>query len=457
MKPRLLAFGLCAIATALVACGGGGGGTGGPNPPPTIPPATPTPSPTPYAFGDSMTFAGSQSTAATFAYPSPSPYPPTATSETIAQAVTVGAAPNPFGSLTAGDFHTVETDTSALVTHTVTTDAWLGTSGANLVEYGYKTVDDANNSLTAQFAAPIVLDQLPETNNATWSNSAATTFTEKDADGTTSTRAYASGGTYTETTTNSKIGIDTTISEAADGSGSIDANGLYLGGNVDTITFSAPSSGQIAITANYVQPPTPSPAPSGSPSPTPAPTIAPRVYTAPAWYGTGTPSFYSQQIVVSTGVTYPASCTVPASYGTSGNKLVQTTTRLDTILGYTDTQTQTSYTNAQYGPVCVTISDVQKDYYDYQDDFAAASGLHFHFPGTALSTTTIQQTLTLQSGAVVHANARRAQSVRSQATTLSAASIASAIAAVTLKAERARHRRVVQFLHAVAATGKENR
>jgi hypothetical protein len=456
VKPRLLAFGLCAIATALVACGGGGGQTNGPNPPTTTT-ITPTPSPTPYAFGDSMTFAGTQTTAATFAYPSPSPYPSTNTSVTISQAVTVGASRNPFGSSTAGDFHSVETDVSALVAHTVTTDAWMGLSGSSLVEYGYKSVDESNDSLSAQFPSPIVLDQFPETNGATWSNTAKETLTENDADGTSSTRTYLSDGTYTENTKNAKIGINTTITQAADGSGSIAANGLYLGANVDTITFTAPSGGQIAIAANYVQPPTPSPAPSGQPSPTPAPTIAPRVYTAPAWYGTGTPSLYSQQTVVTTGVAYPQSCSVPAAYGTSGNKLVQTTTRLDTILGYTDTQTQTTYTNAQYGPVCVTISDVQKDYYDYQDDFAAADGEHFHFPGVPLSTTTIQQTLTLQAGAVVHAAARHTQSSAAQTSSISAAQVASAMAAVTLRAERARHERIARFVQTLVKTAKENR
>jgi hypothetical protein len=107
--------------------------------------------------------------------------------------------------------------------------------------------------------------------------------------------------------------------------------------------------------------------------------------------------------------------------------------------------------------VCVTISDVQKDYYDYQDDFAAVNGQHFHFPGTALSTTTIQQTLTLQTGAVVHSAARHTQSAQAQTSAFFAAHVASAIAAVTLKAERARHQRIVQFVRTIVKTGKENR
>jgi hypothetical protein len=149
---------------------------------------------------------------------------------------------------------------------------------------------------------------------------------------------------------------------------------------------------------------------------------------------------------------------VPSSYGTSGNTLVQTTNRLDTVLGYTDTQVQTTYTNAQYGPVCVVLSDVQNDYYDYQDDFGAADGFHLHFPGTPLSTTTIDETLTLQSGAVVHVAQRSTQSKQSQAQpSISMARVASARAALTLRAERMRHQRELRIVRILSSMNKENR
>jgi hypothetical protein len=391
-----------------------------------------------------MSFAGSQTTSTVFNYPSPSPYPSTTTTNAVTQTVSVGASPNPFGSAGAGDFHSVETDASALVTHSTTTDAWLGLSGQNLVEYGYKTADDSGDSLSAQFSVPAIQDEYPEANGAAWTNSPAGTFIEKDADATSSTRTYAANGTYTETTTNSRMGTTTSITENPDGSGSINANGLYLGGFVDSIAVSAPASSQISITINYDQPATPTPAPTGQPSPTPGPTIPPLVYTAPAWYGTGTPVLYSQSTTVKTGIAYPASCSVPATYGTSGNELVQTTTRLDTVLGYTDTQTQTTYTNTQYGPVCVVLSDVQNDYYDYQDDFADANGFHFHFPGTALSTATVSETLTLQAGAVVHA-ARTTQS--HGALSISQARVAAAAASLQLRMQRSRHQRLMHLLH----------
>jgi hypothetical protein len=390
-----------------------------------------------------MTFNGSKTTAVTFSYPSPSPYPSANATDGISQTVTVTASPNPFGSLSAGDFHTVESDTAALVTRTTTTDAWLLLSGADLVEFGYKSVDDSGDSLSAQFPTPLVMDELPETNNASWSNSGAAIFAEKDADGTNSNRTYAAAGTYAETTTYTGLGVTTTITENADGSGVIDGNGNYLGGAVQNLTFSAPAGGQVTVTANYVQPPAP------------AATIAPLIYTAPAWYGTGAPQFYSQNTSVTTNVTYPVSCGVPSPYGTSGNKLVQTTNRLDTILGYTETLTQTTYTNTQFGPVCVVISDVENDYYDYQDDFRAANGAHFHFPGTPLSTTSIAQTLTLQAGAVVKSSGRSTQA--HETATLSMGRVAAAMASIQLRAAHARHQRELRFARFMLLHGKEIR
>lgn len=438
MRTGFFAAGLAVISAALVACGGGGGGGGG-----AVPqaPAAPTPSPTPYALGHTYKFSGAQTTAASYVYPSPSPYPSVNTLVNITQDVTVTAAANPYGPASAGDFHTIETDAAALVTHTATTDAWLGMSGANLVEYGYSTADDSGDTLAAKYAAPEILDQLPETSAATWTNSAGVAFTEKDADGTTSTRTYANDGTYTEALSNKNTGVSASIGEKADGSGTYTTNGAYLDGQVSGFVFSAPSANQITITMNFVQPPTPAPAASGQPSPAPAPTITPRVYTSAMWYGT-TPTLYSQSTKVATGIAYPQSCAVPASYGTSGNTLTQTTVRTDTILGYTDNQTQTTYTNPQYGPVCVTLSDVQQDYYDYQDDFATATGFHLHFPGTALSTTTVTQTLTLQS-ATAQSSERRTQSAIPPA--FEPSNVAAATAAFTLRVERLRHQREMKF------------
>lgn len=437
MKTRIFAVGLAVLSAALVACGGGGGGGGG-NPPT---PPSPTPSPTPYALGHSFKFTGTQSTLGTYTYPSPSPYPSVNTLVDVTQNVSVTASANPYGPASAGDFHTVETDAAPLVTHTTTTDAWLGMSGANLVEYGYSTADDSGDTLTARYAAPQILDQLPETNAAAWTNGAGVVLTEKDADGTSSVRTYATDGTYSEALSNKNTGVTANIDEHADGSGTYTTDGAYLDGQVSGFVFSAPSANQITITMNFVQPPTPSPAPSGQPSPTPAPTITPRVYTSALWY-VNAPVLYSQSTKVATGVAFPQSCAVPAAYGTSGNTLTQTTSRIDTILGYTDSQTQTTYTSAQYGPVCVTLSDVQKDYYDYQDDFATATAFHLHFPGTALATATVTQTLTLQS-ATSQSTARSAQSIMSAA--LEPANIAGAAAAFTLHVERLRHQRELKF------------
>lgn len=400
---------------------------------------SPSPGATPYALGDAFAFSGTHTVSASFQYPSPSPYPSSTTTVKVAQDVIVTASANPYGPASASDFHTVETDSSALVSHTATTDAWMGLSGADVVEYGYTSADDSGDTLAADYTIPIVIDRRPETDGATWSNGAGVVYTERDADGTAATRTYAANGTYNEALSNSGTGISTSISENADGSGVYSSNGAFLNGAIGSFVFSAPAGNQVTVTATFVQPPSP------------APTITPRVYTAPAWYGTS-PVFFSQTAAVTAGAAYPAACNVPASYGTSGNKVVQTTKRLDTILGFIETQIQTNYTNAQYGPVCVMLSDVQNDYYDYQDDFATATASHLHFPGTPLSTTTITQTLTLQSGATIHAAGRRTESAATGA--LSQARVASAAAAFFLRVQRARDAREVRFAKYMSAPAR---
>jgi hypothetical protein len=89
------------------------------------------------------------------------------------------------------------------------------------------------------------------------------------------------------------------------------------------------------------------------------------------------------------------------------------------------------------------LSDVQNDYYDYQDDFATATAFHLHFPGTPLSTTTITQTLTLQTGATIHDTGRRIES-RAAANAL-LGRLAGVRAALELHNARARDARIMHF------------
>lgn len=379
-----------------------------------------------------LSFSGTQSTSAVFTYPSPSPYPSTNTTVTIAQNITVASSPNPFGSSAASDFHTVETDTAPLATHTLTTDTWLALSSpssiANLLEYGTIAVDDSSDSLSANYTTPLILDQFPESNGASWQNGGAVTFNEIDSDGTQSTRTYSANGSYTETTSNTGTNVTLHLTENADGSGSYTSNNVFLDGNFNGFVYSVPSSGQLTVTANFANPAT-----------------TPRVYTVPAWYTTP-PVLFNQSLQASTNVAFPSSCNVPASYGTAGTKIVQTTNRLDTILGYTDAQTLTTYRNPSAGPVCVVLQDVQSDYYDYNDDFATPSAAHLHFPGVLLSTTTVNQTLTLQSGATIRDTGRRAQSGFGQLPALSPAEVAAAQSVFTFRIERRRHERETRLL-----------
>ncbi len=450
MKIRAVAVAAAIACAALAACGGGGGGVGPPNPPPS---STPKPTPTPYQNGATFAYTGSQTSQASFQYPSPSPYPSTNVTTSVTQAVNVTSSANPFGAPSAGDFHTVETDAAALTTHTLTTDAWIGTDASgHVVEYGYKNADDSGNALSAQYPTPFILDELPETGGATWQNGGAVTYKENDADGTSSVRTYNANGTYTETTTSSLAQLQ--LSQNADGSGSYTSNGAFLNGAVEGFAFSAPANNQVNITVTFVNPPTPTPAPSGHPSPVPVPTSTPRVYTAPVWWPTPL-ALYKSSTSVTANVAYPASCSVPSAEGTSGNELVQTTSRVDTILGYTDVQTQTTYTGANAGVVCLILQDVQNSYYDYQDDFAAANSFHLHFPGTPLSTATVSETLTLTGGhpSAASANGRRTSSSTVQSRTLSAGYIAAAQAQFARRTALDRHARELHALKFLRSLG----
>lgn len=413
MNIRALSIGLVALSAGLAACGSGGGSGGGPNPPQNT--ATSTPTPTPQYFnqrpaspGDAFTFTGTMTVANAYTYPVASPLPPTAVISTVLQAVGVKAGLNPFASQSATDFNTVETDTQALRTLTTTSDAFYGFapagSGFNFVLYGFTSTDSGGSSYRYAYTTPFIVDELPQANRS-WSNSAGVVIAENDADGTSAVRTYNPDGTYAETQ-NQPLGTTATVQENPNGSGSYLGNGFF-GGQIAGLTFSAPipqPSGppQIEAAIVFPAPPTPSPNPTGKPTPTPNPTTAPQVISINQWYPT-TPKFYTETDLATIGVTFPASCTVPSSYGTTGNQITQTIDRLDTIFGFTDHMVTTSYLVAGSGPVCVSMSDLQTSYYDYQGD----QNFTYVFSSQPQSTSTITEKLTLQAGATIKSRVRR--------------------------------------------------
>ena len=243
MKTRFALFGLVAIATSLAACGGGGGGSSLPAAPPSttalpsaVPTATPTATPTqapgqyyglPLSPTARFTFQGQSLLSTVYNYPNTpnsayaTPYPTTSLTTKITQVVTVGAKPMPF-KFTGGftDVNVAETDSQAVRTTTLVSDEFVSESPLKFVEVGDQQNDGAGTTYAYDYSvSPYELDALPEAAGSTWSNPATLTFTESDADGTQNVRNYAPNGTYTETSQQTAIAGQATITESADGSG----------------------------------------------------------------------------------------------------------------------------------------------------------------------------------------------------------------------------------------------
>ncbi|MGZ3519799.1 MAG: hypothetical protein ACXVAG_02220 [Vulcanimicrobiaceae bacterium] len=417
LRTRFYIIGLVALAAGLAACGGGGGSSGGGGPIPN--PSTPTPPPQDYpiAAGDAFNYAGSLTRSLSYAQPAPNPLPSTTTTAQVTQSVTVSAGTAPGGQ-SAADFHEVEQDAYPTQTTSLTTDAFYNLvtagSGANVVEYGYKSSDSLSNSIQYAYTTPQVIAETPFASGKTWNNSPAVTITENDADGTTSTRTYAADGSYTdnEDFLSGQIGATATIVENANLSGSYSSNSFNA--LEDQIQVSAPASGQITISGIFPAPATPSPNPSGSPQPTPNPTTPPRVVTIPAWYSSSA-KLYTETDSDGGSAMFDSHCSVPSSVGTQGEKLTQTIARLDTVLGYQETQTTTSYVVPNFGPACIVMSDTIDAYYDYQGDTEFGQlGVTigpFAFYGSPFQTTVIAQTLNLQ-GATIKSDARHSAAVK---------------------------------------------
>ena len=331
--------------------------------------------------------------------------PSTSLAASIAQSISRNAAANPLNGKPASDFHATQNTAYPTKTSVLTSDTYYAYAGsasaANLVEYGFQSADSLKNTISYAYATPQVVAELPFAQNAGWSNSAAVAISETDADGTTSTRTYNADGSYTDT--EKFFYGDADITQNADGSG-IYTSPVFLSGLLgaeQTFRFDAPSNGQIVVTGEFPPPPTPTPNATGQPTPTPNPTIAPTIVTIPAWYAAGQ-KLYTETDTDGGSPPFPRDCSVPAKIGSQGEKLVQTISRLDTILGFAETQTTTSYVVPNFGPACIVMNDVTKDYYDYQGDTLPGQNTtgFFAYYSAPYHTTTIDETLTLQSATI---------------------------------------------------------
>src|SRR5450755_3698066 len=190
-----------AFVLGLCACGGGGSGVPGPGPQPS---PSPGGSSRPAKNGDVFHYAGTL--AQTFWRPvqpgpsnAPSPEPTSTTNWSVDSVISVATNKSFHGHAGLTDFASDEVDSGLQTITTVADDYFLFPSGGvgPLLETGFQSLD-SNFVLLDELnsAGNGVVDMLPETGGAMWSNSAALTSTETDPDGQTSTRAVNADGSY---------------------------------------------------------------------------------------------------------------------------------------------------------------------------------------------------------------------------------------------------------------------
>jgi hypothetical protein len=460
----------------LYACSGGGG-SGGAVPPATVPASststvsapTPVPSPYPASAADTFVYSGQLQQAfqsfPELAPPSASPEPISQTITDVTQTVSVRTNQTFNGTSGLTDLHAAESDalSTGLKTTTSTTDTYESVptqSGASapLLGYGSQFADEAGDTTSTLLSPAAILDQLPETAGAQWSNGAGATIDEAlagDSSGSAVTvvRTVNADGSYSESTTyppNYSLpgftGVGK-IQENADGSG----------------VFSFQQDGSYSTTLTYSKP---EPQPSGPPlivvnvyageNTTVAPT---QTLGIPLWYG-NTPTLYNETDLDQGMQPIPASCNLASSLPSQGTALAQTITRTDTVLGYTEQETSTTYVAPGYGVLCSVATDKQTLYYDFNGDQASV------FTATPpFEITTVSETLALQPSSVIvgtttsatSAATKTSNAARSTSTVLAAFNVAPALRANFERAVQAAHRnraaRLAQSLAARRAKG----
>lgn len=440
MRAHFALAGFAVLAAGLVACGGGGGSVT----PGTISPvAQATPLNQFYGLNlpanAAFTLAGTSTVDTVYNYPKnaafPTPYPSTHVTTGVQEVGSLGTVANPFGrSGQSTPIHIVETDTQPLLTTILTSDTFYSLSATGFFEVGSSQKDNSGNTFVYNYSKiPYQLDALPETAGASWTNSGTSVFAETDTDGTQSNRIYDATGTYSETTTQPSLGATLTITENGDGSGTY--IGPFSGGYYNVIKFAPPSAG--SITVGLYQTLT---------AATPK-----RTYKAADWFTApfAANGLYKETDSVAAAASFPAACNVPATFGTSGNQIVQTINRVDAVLGYTEAETITTYTSATAGPVCSRLNDVQTTYYDWNDDYTDGTNYHYHFVGTPLTVVTTNETLALSASSVLSTTRKPASA--SIAQTLALPPVTLARASFEHKLDLQRRERLRGFMRTMNA------
>ncbi len=422
--------------------------TASPTPVPTAPPASAAIANTsrPLHDGDKFSYAGQ--TLQTFVYNGATPNPSATMLATVTQSVAVSGNASFNGASGLYDFRTTESDTTPVQQTTLTTDTFYGTvsgpgSTTDLVDYGFTSADSRGEKLGVTFTNPGptngLVDVLPETSGAAWSNTGAQTIAQSEADGFSARRTYAADGTYADTATYPQAGaanpsatpLTATITDSADGSATYSLP-LFGPPNV-TIAYSAPSSsGAISIVLSQ---------------PGPGPTSPPQTFQSTAvgrWYQA--PLRLFQELDRDNGaVTIPATCNVPATYGTQANEIEQKSVRVDPVLGTLETFDQLTYVVPTTGVVCVQLQDRTLTYYDYSGQGnGSPTGISYAGGNSPLETTTIATTIGLTGATVAPMSLRRESTAG--ASGLRLATVRSSFLALVEQRRTAAQRRAFQHL-----------
>lgn len=341
--------------------------------------------PHPVGSGDTFTYAGSLSK--TYSQSAPCPQPTSTTSATVTASVSDSATTAPDSSA-ATDQKSVETDAFPTQTTTTTTDQVVENTTTAFELFSTASSDSTGNTIATNYAAPQMLDKLPETSGAAWGpNNPAGTLKETLADGTSISRTIASDGSYTDTETYVDGSSSTISIDGAASAKPLDGGGTY---NIvgTPFTYAPPSGGNITLTIG---------------------TTPVKTRTFPAWFSKPQSSYISDTFVDNGSSALDPKCNVNASIATSGNQIVETYSQLDPVLGYVETRTTTSYVVSGFGAVCVKIDDTLNSYYDYQNDTTKID--YQSQNGQPNSVDHIVEYLGMSSPATPYAQIRRADSV----------------------------------------------
>jgi hypothetical protein len=350
----------------------------------------------PATVGDTLTLAGTLTH--TIARPQPAPSAiaaPVTMTTNVTDTLSIASLDESFNNVTGlTDNDLVEADVAPLQTITTTSDTYTHfVADGSLQQYlgvGYASTD--SNGVQDQVIygnGAGIFDELPDTNGATFSNTAAQTFTEDEPDTTTVSRTVNSDGTYSETDNYvaGNVGPPQVIQTNTDLSASI----TNFGGLGVTVTYGAPSGSGSSATIAYNIVYQGSSLASG---------------TLPSWFPTTTP--YKDVSTKTTAQAFPSACDVPSSVGTTGTEIVDVTTHLDTALGTYEKRTQTLYNAPGFGTVCAQLADEIDTYYDYTgQSYALVGGLNLAISSSPIQIDTLSETIGFKSGTVSGSSSTR--------------------------------------------------